>query len=76
MNERSDGCSGETLLAPCARKKRLQRKMTTVYCWKGNQENTAMFSKSWNNRISFHKLPMFERPVVPMFNKLLDLCND
>ena len=28
MAERSDGCSGETLLAPCARKKGLQRKMT------------------------------------------------
>ena len=31
MAERSDGCSGETLLAPCIRKKRLQRKMTTYY---------------------------------------------
>ena len=26
--EGSDGCSSETLLAPCTRKKRLQRKMT------------------------------------------------
>ena len=28
MAERSDGCSGETLLAPCIKKKRLQRQMT------------------------------------------------
>ena len=28
MAERSDGCSGETLLAHCTRKKTLQRKMT------------------------------------------------
>ena len=28
MSERSDGSSGETLLAPCTRKKKLQRKMT------------------------------------------------
>ena len=26
-----DGCSGETLLTPCARKKKLQRKMTKHY---------------------------------------------
>ena len=41
-----DGCSGETLLAPCTRKKRLQRKMTKHYHWTGVQENTGMFSKS------------------------------
>ena len=31
MDERSDGCSGETLLARCTRKKKLQRKMTRDY---------------------------------------------
>ena len=31
MDERSDGCSGETLLAHCTRKKKLQRKMTRYY---------------------------------------------
>ena len=41
-----DGCSGETLLALCKRKKRLQRKMTRDYYWIGAQENTGMFSKS------------------------------
>ena len=44
MAERSDGCSGETLLAPCTRKKRLQRKM--INYWIGDQENIGMFSKS------------------------------
>ena len=43
---KSDGCSGETLLAPCTRKKRLQRKMTNDYHWIGAQENIGMFSKS------------------------------
>ena len=43
--ERSGGCCGETLLAPCARKKRLQRKMTEVYYWIGAQQNIGMFSK-------------------------------
>ena len=33
MAERSDGCSRETLVAPCTRKKRLQRKMTKDYNW-------------------------------------------
>ena len=46
MAERSDGCSDETLLAPCTRKKRLQRKMTKGYYWIGVQENIGMFSKS------------------------------
>ena len=46
MAERSDGCSGETLLAPCKRKKRLQRKITKDYYWRGVQENIGMFSKS------------------------------
>ena len=45
MAKRLDGCSGETLLAPCARKKRLQRKMTENYHWIGVQENIDMFSK-------------------------------
>ena len=46
MTERSDGCSGETLLAPCTRKKMLQRKITNDYYWTGVQENIGMFSKS------------------------------
>ena len=41
-----DCCSGETLLAPCTRKKRLQRKITKHYHWIGVQENIGMFSKS------------------------------
>ena len=46
MAERSDGCSGEILLAYCTRKKRLQRKMTEDYYWKGVQENIGMFRTS------------------------------
>ena len=46
MAEGSDGCSGETLLAPCTRKKRLQRKMTKDNYWIGVQENIGMFSRS------------------------------
>ena len=46
MDELSDGCSDETLLAPCTRKKRLQRKMTKDYYWIGVQENVGMFSQS------------------------------
>ena len=42
-----DGWSGETLLAPCTRKKRLQRKLTKDYhYWIGVQGNIGMFSKS------------------------------
>ena len=41
MAERSDGCSGETLLAPSTRKKRLQRKMTNDYYWIDVQEILA-----------------------------------
>ena len=44
MAERSDGCSGETLLALCARKERLQRKITKDYYWTGAEENIGMFS--------------------------------
>ena len=44
--EGSDGCSGETLLAPCTRKKRLQRKMAKDNYWIGVQENIGMFGKS------------------------------
>ena len=43
---RIDGCSGDTLLAPYTRKKRLQRKMTKDNYWIGVQENIGMFSKS------------------------------
>ena len=45
-SKRSDGCSGQALLAPCTRKKRLQKKMTNDYYWVGVQENIGMFSKS------------------------------
>ena len=41
-----DRWSGETLLAPCTRKKRLQRKITKHYHWICVQENIGMFSKS------------------------------
>ena len=44
MAERSDGCSGETLLAPCTRQKKLQRKITKDCYWIGVQENIGMFS--------------------------------
>ena len=50
--ERSDGCSGETLLAPRTKKKRLQRKMTKDYYWIGVQENIGMFSESQSDRNS------------------------
>ena len=43
MAERLDGCSGKTLLAPCTRKKRLQRKKHKDYDWVGVQENIGMF---------------------------------
>ena len=46
MTERSDGCSGETLLAPCTRKKILQRKMTKDDYWIDVQENIGKLSKS------------------------------
>ena len=51
MAEQSDGCHGETLLALCARKKTLQRKMTKDYHWIGGEENNGMFSKSLNDFI-------------------------
>ena len=44
--KRTDGCSGETLLAPCTRKKRLQIQITKDYCWIPVQENIGMFSES------------------------------
>ena len=52
MAERLDGCSGETLLAPCTREKRLQRKMTKDNYWTGVQENIGMISKSYSDRHS------------------------
>ena len=45
QNGQLDGCIGETLLAPCKRKKRLQRKMTEDNYWIGVQKNISMFSK-------------------------------
>ena len=41
MVERLDGCSGEMLLAPCARKKKLPKKMTKDYHWIGAEESMA-----------------------------------
>ena len=38
--------NGRTMLAPCTRNKRLQRKVTKDYYWIGVQENIGMFSKS------------------------------
>ena len=52
MAERSDGCSGETLLAPCTRQKKLQRNITNAYYWIGVQENIGIFSKLWSDRNS------------------------
>ena len=46
MAERSDGCSGETLVAPCARKKRLQRKTTKDHYWIGGEEIIGVFIES------------------------------
>ena len=37
---------GETLLALCTKKKRLQRKVTKYYHWISVQENISIFSKS------------------------------
>ena len=53
MAERLSDCSGETLFALCARKKRLLRKMTEGYYWIGTREGIGMFSKSWNDRNTF-----------------------
>ena len=41
-----DGYKGEKLLAPCSRKKRLQRKMTKDHYWIGAEENIGIFRKS------------------------------
>ena len=46
MTEGLDGRSGETLLAPCTRKQRLERKMAKDNYWIGVQENIGMFGKS------------------------------
>ena len=46
MAERLDRCSGETLMAPYARKKRLERKMTKDWYWISADENTGTFSES------------------------------
>ena len=45
MAERPDGCSGETLVGACTRKKRLQRKMTKDDYRIDVQENIGMLSK-------------------------------
>ena len=45
QNGRTIGCcSGENLLAPCTRKKSLQRKMAKDYYWISVQENIGMIS--------------------------------
>ena len=46
MAERSPSFSGETLPDLCARKKRLQKKMTKGYYLIGAKEDIGMFSKS------------------------------
>ena len=48
MAEQSDSCNGETLLAPCVKKKlkKLQRKMAKEYYWIGIEKSTGMFRKS------------------------------
>ena len=46
MAEQSDGWSGETLLAPCTKMKRLQGNMTKYYYWMGTEENIGMFNDS------------------------------
>ena len=46
MAEGSDGCSGESLLAPCVWKKKLQRKMTEGNYWIGAEESIGLFSNS------------------------------
>ena len=45
MAKQSDGCSGETLLALCTKKRRLQKKMTETTVDKCS-ENIGMLSKS------------------------------
>ena len=50
QNDRTIGwLRGETLVVPCTRKKRLQRKMTKDYYWTGVQENIGMLSKSYSD---------------------------
>ena len=44
MKEQSDGCSGETLLALCARRTRGLRKKTTDCHWIGAQDNIVKLS--------------------------------
>ena len=46
QNGQTIGCSIETLLALCTRKKKFQRKMTEDYYWIGVQENIGILSKS------------------------------
>ena len=52
MADRSDGCSGETLLVSCTSKKMLQRKMTKYYYWVGVQDNIGMLSKAQSDHNS------------------------
>ena len=49
-----DGCSVEKLLAPCTRKKRLQRNMTIDYYWIGTQENIGILSNSQSDHNSIY----------------------
>ena len=59
------------MLAPHASKKKLQRKVTKDYYWKGAEENIGMFSDLRYDCNSFVYLSPFERQVRPIFNKRL-----
>ena len=76
MAERSDGYSGEKLLALCARKKKLQRKMTENCYWIGAEESIGKISKSENDRNSLIYLSLFERQVRPMFKQFSNPCDN
>ena len=67
MAELLDGRSGETLPAPWAKNKKLQRKMTKDDYWISTEENIGMVSNSWNDRNSFIYLYLFESQVWLMF---------
>ena len=65
MAERSDGCSGKTLLALCTKKKRLERKMTKDYYWIGVQENIGMFScPCLKGQLGLHSLNCHTRAMT------------
>ena len=55
MAERSDGCSGETLLTPCARRTRVLRKNTTDCYWIGTQDNIVKLTYLCDDWKLFYK---------------------